>query len=166
MSHSLLFIELRLSFQPLQESCKKYGYLVTHSWMKMLWEKLSMFNMQVIIVDQPKEFPREGDQFIMQVLIQVGYTNEALGRLNRVRVSLQLIFMSDILTVSGNKISTEVLSCHPQGEAWLKMRWPHQRPTDLDLQLWKNAMLSICPSLSAKLSVGRFTGITHMIWRW
>jgi hypothetical protein len=137
MSHSLLFVELGLSFQPLQESYKKYSYLVTHSWMKMLWEKLSMFNMQIIILDQPKEYPREGNQFIMQVLIQAGYTNKSLERLNRVRVSLQLLFMSDILTASGNKISTEVLSHHPQGEAWSNMRWPHKHPTDSDLQLWK-----------------------------
>ncbi len=78
-SHSLLFVELGVSFQPLQESYEKYGYLVTHSWMKMLWEKLSMFNMQVIITNQPKEYPREGNQFIMQVLIQARYTNKALG---------------------------------------------------------------------------------------
>jgi hypothetical protein len=47
--------------------------------MKMLWEKSSMFNMQVIIAGQPKEYLRERDQFIMQVLIQAGYTKEALG---------------------------------------------------------------------------------------
>jgi hypothetical protein len=83
-SHSLVFVELGLSFQPLQESYERHGYLVTHSWMKMLWEKLSMFNMQVIVADQPEEYPREGNQFIMQALIHAGYTNKALRRLNRV----------------------------------------------------------------------------------
>ncbi len=101
----------------------------------MLWEKLSMFNMHVIVADQPKEFPREGYQFIMQVLINAGYTNKALGRLNRVRVSLQLLFMLDILTASGNKISIEILSRRPQGEAWLNMRGPNEHPTDSDMQL-------------------------------
>jgi hypothetical protein len=62
----------------------KYGYLVTHSWMKMLWEKLSMFDMHVVVADKPQEFPREGDQFIMQVLIRAGYTRESLSCLNRV----------------------------------------------------------------------------------
>ncbi len=79
MSHSLLFVEPGLSFQRLQKQYKKFGYLVTHFWMKMLWEKLSMFNMHVIVADQPKEFPREGNQFIMQVLINAGYVNEVLG---------------------------------------------------------------------------------------
>jgi hypothetical protein len=125
-----------------------------------------MFNMQVVIAGQPEEYPREGNQFIMQALIQAGYTNKALGQLNRVQVSLQLLFMSDILTASGNKISTEIeiLSCRPKGEAWSNMRWPHERPTDSDMQLWKNAMLSMCPSRSSTLSTGQFIGRTHQIW--
>jgi hypothetical protein len=165
-SHSLLFVKLGLSFQPLQESYKRYGYLVTHTWMKMLWEKLSMFNMQGVVAGQPEEYPREGNQFIMQALIQAGYTRKALGRLNRVQVSLQLLFMSDILTASGNKISTEILSRHPKGEAWSSIRWPHERPIDSDMQLWKNAMLLICPSRSSTLSTGRFIGRKHRIWQW
>jgi hypothetical protein len=40
----IVFAKLGLSFTPLQESYSRYGFLVTHSWMKMLWEKLSMFN--------------------------------------------------------------------------------------------------------------------------
>jgi hypothetical protein len=36
ISHSLLFVKLGMSFQPLQEDYKKLGYLLTHSWMKML----------------------------------------------------------------------------------------------------------------------------------
>jgi hypothetical protein len=82
--YSLLYIVLGLLFQLLQEQYDKYGYLVTYSWMKMLWKKLSMFNMHIIVTDQLLEFPREGDQFIMQVLIKAGYTSKALSRLNRV----------------------------------------------------------------------------------
>ncbi len=87
-SYSFLFVELGLVFQLLQEQYNKYGFLVTHSWMKMLWEKLSMFDMQVVVADQPLEFPRKGDQFIMQVLIKAGYTSKTLSCLNRVQISL------------------------------------------------------------------------------
>ena len=44
-SYFLLYVKLGLSFQPLQESFQQYGYLATHSWMKKLWEKLSMFGL-------------------------------------------------------------------------------------------------------------------------
>ncbi len=39
VSYSLFYLELRLLFQPMQESYQKYSMLVTHSWMKMFWEK-------------------------------------------------------------------------------------------------------------------------------
>jgi hypothetical protein len=72
--------------------------------------KLSMFDVHTVIADLTMEFPREGDQFIMQVLVRAGYTDESLSHLNRVRVSLQLLFMSDILTASGNKVNAEILA--------------------------------------------------------
>jgi hypothetical protein len=63
----------------------------------------------ICVADQPLEFSREGDQFIMQVLIKAGYTSKAISCLNKVRVSLQLLFMLDILTASGNKVCTDFL---------------------------------------------------------
>ncbi len=57
--YSLLYVDLGLLFQPLQEQYDKYRYLVTHSWVKMFWKKLSMFNMHMIVADQPLEFPRK-----------------------------------------------------------------------------------------------------------
>jgi hypothetical protein len=50
ISYSLLLVELGMSFQPLQVDYEKYSHLVTHTWMKMLWEKVSMFG---IIVTTP-----------------------------------------------------------------------------------------------------------------
>ncbi len=166
ISYSLLLVELGMSFQPLQVNYKKFGFLVTHTWMKMLWEKLSMFEMTVIIPERSQKFPREGDQFIMQVLLRAGYGAEELQWLNRVRVSMQVLFMSDILTASGNKISSEVLSCQPCGEAWSTMRWQNEQPTSSDMELWKNAMHTICPSQCTNTGIGRFIGQTHHIWKW
>jgi hypothetical protein len=101
-SYSLFYVEAGLSFHPLQESYARYGGLVTHTWLKMLWEKLLAFNMKLVIADGAQTYPRENDQFIMQVLISKGYSGKTLRRLNRVQVSQQVLFMSDILTASGN----------------------------------------------------------------
>jgi hypothetical protein len=126
--------------------------------MKMLWEKLSMFDVHTVVADLSLKFPREGDQFIMQVLVKVGYTGEALHCLNRVQVSLQLLFMLDILTASGNKVGADTLSRQPQGEVWSMMRWPNEHPTDSDMRLWRDAMHSICPSRGSISGIGCFIG--------
>jgi hypothetical protein len=73
-----------------------------------------------------KNFPNKGNQFIIQVLLQMGYNSDALLWLNRVRISLQLMFMLDILRASGNKINTEILYRPLPGEANLDMRWPQE----------------------------------------
>jgi hypothetical protein len=51
--YCLFYLELGLSFQLLQESYEKYGHLTTHSWMKMLSEKLSMFDVHTEVTDIP-----------------------------------------------------------------------------------------------------------------
>ncbi len=84
----------------------------------------------------------------MQVLIRSGFSNEMLLRLNQVRVCQQLLFMSDILTASGNKINPEVLSPQPPGEAWSNMTWPNEHPTDSEkghsFHLPKSKHLNAC----------------------
>ncbi len=54
--------------QPLQEQYSKYKFLSTHSWMKMLWKKISMFDLEIIAADFALEYPKECNQFIMQIL--------------------------------------------------------------------------------------------------
>jgi hypothetical protein len=109
-SLSLLFVELGLSFQPLQESYERFGFMVTHFWFKMLWEKLFKSGMKVVVADHAITFSQEGNQFIMQVLLKQNYPNDILLHLNHMQEYLQLLFMSDILTASGHKINPEVLS--------------------------------------------------------
>jgi hypothetical protein len=74
----LLFTELGLLFTPLQELYSQYGFLVTHSWIKMLWEKVSKFNIKVVVTGFAQKLPREGNQFILQVILRVGYAAETL----------------------------------------------------------------------------------------
>jgi hypothetical protein len=167
ISFNLFYLELGLSFQPMQESFAKYSHQVTHSWVKMLWEKISLFEIQAVFADCPLQLPQEGNQFLMQVLIQAGYTGETLLRLNRVRISLQVLFLSDVLTASGRKVCIDILSRRPKGKAWSTMRWPREQPTASDMLLWHNAMKEICPSSRGGTpKVGDFTGDTHRVWCW
>jgi hypothetical protein len=132
----------------------------------MLWKKLSMFDIKVVIADIAHKYPWQGNQFIMQALLRAGYTGEMLHQLNRVQISLQLLFMSDILTASGNRIDTKILLQQPPGKIYSCMRWPNKQPTQSDMQLWQTALLSIRPSQCKTSSAGHFLGTTHRIWQW
>ncbi len=166
ISYSLFYLELGLLFQPMQELYQKYSTLITHSWMKMLWEKISMFDLHTVVADVPFQFPREGDQFLMKVLIKAWYRGDALWQLNQVRISLQVLFLSDVLTASGGKVSLDILSRRPQGEAWSNMRWPNKQPTNSDMQFWNHAIISICPTRSSTSSISKYICNLHRVQRW
>jgi hypothetical protein len=134
--------------------------------MKMLWEKVSMFGLKVEVADFNLKYPREGDRFIMQMLIELEYSKDKLRILNRVRVSLQVLFLSDLLTASGQKINPEVMYQRPPAKTWSKMQWPNERPTKSNFQQWRSAIQAICPSWQATTRVGRFIAPTHKIWQW
>jgi hypothetical protein len=72
--------------------------------MKMLWEKLDKFDAVIQTADSSFQFPRQGDKFLMLVFMEQGHSREALIRLNWVRLHLQIIFLSDILLASGQRI--------------------------------------------------------------
>ena len=50
-SYSMLLLEVGVSFQPLQSSYRRFSFLATHSWMKMLWEKVDRFGIVVQTAD-------------------------------------------------------------------------------------------------------------------
>ena len=106
VSYSLLFVEVGLSFQLFHIPYTQFKHLATHSWIKMLKEKLSKFKVRAVVSNVYIDFPHEGYEFIMQVLTGCGYPNDMLHRFNHVRVYQQLLFMLDILMASRNNINS------------------------------------------------------------
>ena len=96
MSYGYLTLELGVTFQPLQALYNRFLFLATHSWMKMLWEKADRFGVTIETAKGPLSFPRDGDRFLMLVLMERGYSRETMRRLNRVRIHLQVLFLSDV----------------------------------------------------------------------
>jgi hypothetical protein len=125
-----------------------------------------MFGLEIVLADIALEYPREVDKFIMQVLFEMGYQRDILRRLNQVPVSMQILFLSDILTASGHKINHDVLSSWPPGEEWSTVQWPNQRPNKTNLHLWQEAMSALCPCWCLITRIRRFTAPMHKIWRW
>ncbi len=132
----------------------------------MLWEKLSKFNMKLLVADFNQSYPCKNNQFIMQVLIRPGYSNDMLQRLNQVHVSLQHLFTSFFPIALGNKIDSDTISCRPSGKVWSTLRWANEQPIKSDFNLWRNAMHLICPSRSRAATTGQFITGTHRIWQW
>ena len=46
------------------------------------------------------------------------------------------------------------------------MRWPVENPSESDLRLWQDAIISLCPSRRGTRPVGPIIGTPHRVWRW
>jgi hypothetical protein len=162
-SYGYLTLELGVTFKPLQALYKRFSFLATHSWMKMLWEKADRFGVTIETTKGPLSFPRDRDRFLMLVLMERGYSRETMRWLNRVRIHLQVPFLLDVLTVSGCRIDSAATCQQPPTSWMLTLNWPKEEPTAEDMVLWKDALEDICPSRHRLNCLGHFVSKSHQI---
>jgi hypothetical protein len=140
VSMELSIIEARVSFQPFIEPYVQYSKWVTHSWLRLLWEKADMFQIKIEINDLPLNLPRVNDMWSMKVLEAEGYSEVELIALKRVRYYQQVIFLSDILIVSGRAVDINTQDAAHQmrhGQRQYSQKKSHPRKTsDYGNRFW------------------------------
>ena len=115
-----------ISTQPLLESYSRYGPWITNCWLKSLWEKCNKYDIRVEFNDVKIALPRVGDQWLMNLFVRLGYSDQDLVRLNRVRISSQVLFLSDILGASGKLLDTKYLHRRKAEEIWSDYNFPRE----------------------------------------
>ena len=97
----LLILEVGLSDQLFQIKFHDTQFLATDCWLKALWEKISLFNLNLTLGNISCRPPRLGDDWLMAQFTQVGYTTKELIHLNWVRLHQQVVFVSDVMDARG-----------------------------------------------------------------
>ena len=137
---------------------------MTKSWLKGIWEKVDAYGGTIEVGNIKWGFTREGDEWIMNIFEECGYSLAELERLNRVRLHQQVIFWSDVLGANGKTIDRRYLSQRLQEEEWSTITFPQERPPRKDFKLWKEALVQ---ARSHRLDrLGRFLDTGHKIWNW
>lgn len=132
----LFLIELGLSHQPFSLSYSLYGHLVTDCWLKTIWEKTDKFNIKLTVGNIPLPFPKRNDKWLLAELSRVGYSGDELGRLNCVRLYMQVNFLSEVLCAKGKTLDRKYLRRRREGEQWSTLPFPTEKPPNKDLKLW------------------------------
>ena len=84
--------------------------------------------------------PRLGDQWLIRLFIRLGYSGQELERLNRVRISVQVLFLSDTLGASGKLLDTKYLRRRKVDDKWSDYNFPQEKPPNKDVKLWRIAL--------------------------
>jgi hypothetical protein len=143
VSMELLIIEARVSCQPFTEPYVGYSKWVTHSWLRLLWEKADMFQIKIEINDLPLNLPWVNDRWLMKVLEAEGYSEVELITINRVRCYQQVIFLSNILIASGRAVDIKYTRHHPRNETWSTAIFPEEKLSMQDFRLWKQVLVEL-----------------------
>jgi hypothetical protein len=100
-SMELLQLEVGCRGCPLMEQYQPIGPIVTHCWMKSFWEVLDEYKLQLTMDYPDMDFPRSNDRLIMVIAITLGLRGDDLQSINRVRMFLCAIFLSDLASANG-----------------------------------------------------------------
>jgi len=138
-SVELLMIELSLSIQLFREDFSIHHHWVTHS----VWEKSSRLKIDVTLADLPSQPLRERDLCVMQEFGRLNYSSDDLQCLNRVRMHQQVLFLSDVMDVSGRAIDRKYLQPRPMDETWSDLVFPIEFTAPRDFRIRKEAITQI-----------------------
>ena len=163
-SMELLIIEAGVSTQILSTAYDRYSGWVSHCWLKSVWEKVSLFNLRVVIREPPLGFPRANDEWLMIAFEKSGYTKEELVQLNRARCHQQALFYSDIFNSEGRSLDRRYRTRRREGEKWSSLIFPVERPAVRDFDLWRSALEDIAPRGVPKRRLGPRIRTGHKLW--
>jgi hypothetical protein len=103
-----------------------YHHLLTNTWIKEVWN--FAYNHQIDIVDKTTknlQLHRHNDVFLMEVIINHGFSKNELKKINRCCIYLQVTSLSDITCGYGKKF-TRAYSCIHDMSIPHHYCWPKQ----------------------------------------
>ena len=110
--------------------------MITTSWLNRVCEKLDRFKFAMTVHNLRAVFPQEGDNWLMARLIVVGYRDNDLWTLNRVRKHQQVLFLSSILGAGGESLDKCYLQKRWEKDCWSTMKLSWEIVTELEMHLW------------------------------
>ena len=151
-SMELMIVELGLSNQPLGKLFGKYHNRITHSWLRLIWEKISLFNVTIEIIPIPIGPPRENDKWFMQAIEEVGAFDEnEMEIIIRFQCHQQVLFVLCIMDTGGRAVDGKYLKAREESMTWSRLIFPNERPPTKHINLWRAVVHSV------KRRLGKFT---------
>jgi hypothetical protein len=163
-----LQLEIGTDGCPLELPYHPLGPLTTPCWCRSLWEGLSFYKF-TLVLDYPKiPARREGDQLLIDLFLASTPTVDHLASLQRCRIVWKALFVSDVATADGRRLSP----CHlfpPTAEhpARSTLDFAPEGPTLADWERWAVWWSQHCNcGLVLPTPVGLWLYPSHRPWEW
>jgi hypothetical protein len=126
---SLRYLQLQIGTpqNPFLLEYDVWGHLAPLSWVKMLWRTLHHFDIHLHMAYPTIAPPWERDQVIMEIFLSMDFGLDTLRSLNRCRISMESIFLSDLTTADGRYLEDYVFN--PGGRVGSsQFKFPREQP--------------------------------------
>jgi hypothetical protein len=101
----------------------------------------------------------------VDLFLNEGYKGMDLRRLNRCRLALRSIFLSDIVTADGRRLEDFVMHSRVGRDSIFS--FPREHPSDKDWALWDDFWTSWClPNGTVPTVLGEWIQRSHQKWQW
>ncbi len=149
---------------PFTQDYSRWGELAPMLWIKMLWKSLHYFDITLHMLFPKIAPPQECNQVIMEIIFSQNFDFTEITRINRCRVYLQTLFLSDITTADGKYLEHFVFD--PESNTRCsRYTFPREKPTRQDWDLWVNFWHGFTTTGGKlKMLLGGWTNPTHRIW--
>lgn len=168
LSISMHYLQLQLGTNncPFKLPYNDWHFLSWRCWLKMLWRTVQMAKLDLFVAYQVVPLPWEKDILLMELFKSEGCSPDLLLRLNRVRLSLNALFLSDIATADGCYLKAFATE---QGSGGVKSAYNFP-PEWLTPEDWKQWLLFWATRTESNFKLirplGDWKNATHRDWEW
>ena len=167
VSLKYLMLQLGCTCCPFELSYGDWGFLSPLCWVKMFWRTLQLAGTHLHIVFDSLHLPREGDSPIMALLWRSGVRGARLASMNRCRIHLNAIFLSDIVTANGRKLQRDLVTGIPTKQLESDFTFPRERPSEEDWASWELFWSNFTyDNLTLWKPLGLWIHPSHIKWKW
>ena len=160
-----LQLELGCRGNPLLENYAERGILSTSCWITAIWERIHRYKFPIHLKYPTLQNQRKNDEFLVDIFLREGYRGMELRRLNRCRLHLKAIFLSDITTANGRRLEDFAFQGRIGRESIF--RFPRELPSNKDWRAWDDFWTGWrLPNGTLHTPLGHWEQKSHQVWRW
>jgi len=117
-------------------------YFNCRTWLCSVWQFMDSIDAKIDITQAwLPPCPRKGDCNLMDYFTSQGHSTKVLMRINRCRVYLRVLLLSDMVSAIGRRLIPTILTGKRLVDRRSMLQWPDQgNPSKVDWEMWATAL--------------------------
>ncbi len=132
------------------------------------WEHLHYYCFKICLIYPLLAMPCQHDRLMVDMFLEAGYKGLQLQGLNRCRLPLRLLFLSDITSACGHLLDVILLAePHCSQNHRSTFIFPNEKPSWSEWRTWLAFWMAAAgPGGSLNQPLGEWIDPTHQKWTW